>query len=500
MPRIAIAGFQHETNTFAPMQAGLRDFEIADSWPALLEGGEILPGTRGLNLPIAGFVQAAEKAGDITLAPLLWCAAEPAAHVTTEAFEAITARLLSLLAAAGPVDALFLDLHGAMVTEAYDDGEGALLARLRTAFGHDLPIAISLDLHANISPQLVELASIITIYRTYPHLDMAETGARALPLLRQCLRDGPPAAALRQAPFLLPLHAQHTKGAPLADLYAQVAAAPPGLHAELALGFTAADTPHTGPAVLAYGPHQAAADRLADDLLAAFAAAEPSFETTMLHPSEAVAAAMGMPPGAPVVIADVQDNPGAGATSDSTGLLTALANGGAEDALLALLDDPEMAARAHAAGTGASIEGALGGRSGVAGDRPFEGRFRVEALGDGQCRFTGAMYGGGTAVLGPTAVLRVLDCLGDVCVVVGSRRSQCLDLAIFTHIGRDPRAARIVGVKSTVHFRADFEPIAQAVLVAEAPGAFPCRLDRIPYRNLRPGLRLGPLGPAFARP
>ncbi|MEO1532150.1 MAG: MlrC C-terminal domain-containing protein, partial [Pseudomonadota bacterium] len=125
---------------------------------------------------------------------------------------------------------------------------------------------------------------------------------------------------------------------------------------------------------------------------------------------------------------------------------------------------------------------------------------RVEALGDGQCRFTGEMYGGGTAVLGPTAVLRVLDWPCDVRVVVGSRRSQCLDLAIFTHIGLDPRAARIVAVKSTLHFRADFEPIAQAVLVAAAPGAFPCRLDQIPYRHLRPGLRLGPLGPAFERP
>ncbi|MEO1531071.1 MAG: M81 family metallopeptidase, partial [Pseudomonadota bacterium] len=118
MLRVAIAGFQHETNTFAPMSARLGDFEIADSWPALLQGAEVISGTRGLNLPIAGFVQAAEEAGDIALVPLLWCAAEPAAHVTNEAFETITQRLIALLAAAGPVDALYLDLHGAMVTEA----------------------------------------------------------------------------------------------------------------------------------------------------------------------------------------------------------------------------------------------------------------------------------------------------------------------------------------------------------------------------------------------
>ncbi|MEM9762590.1 MAG: M81 family metallopeptidase, partial [Pseudomonadota bacterium] len=474
MPRIAVAGFQHETNTFAPMPARLRDFEIADSWPALLQGADVISGTRGLNLPVAGFVQAAEDAGDIELAPLLWCAAEPAAHVTNEAFETITERLIALLAAAGPVDALYLDLHGAMVTEAHDDGEGALLSRLRAAVGPSLPIAVSLDLHANISRELVDKADIITVYRTYPHLDMAETGARTLPLLQRCLREGPPAAALRQAPFLLPLHAQVTADAPLAALYASVASTARGLHAELALGFTAADTPHTGPAVLAYGPDQAAADALADDLSRAFASAEPDFQTAMLSPSEAVAAAMALPASQPVVIADVQDNPGAGATSDTTGLLRALVEGGAANAMLALLDDPAMAAKAHAAGTGATIDGPLGGRSGVAGDRPFEGRFRVGALGDGQCRFTGEMYGGGTAVLGPTAVLRVLDRPCDVRIVVGSRRSQCLDLAIFTHIGLDPRTAHIVAVKSTLHFRADFEPIAQAVLVAAAPGAFPC--------------------------
>ncbi|MEM7499902.1 MAG: MlrC C-terminal domain-containing protein [Pseudomonadota bacterium] len=133
----------------------------------------------------------------------------------------------------------------------------------------------------------------------------------------------------------------------------------------------------------------------------------------------------------------------------------------------------------------------------MTGDAPFLSRFRVEALGDGHCRFTGGVFGGCTAVLGPVAVLRVLDRPGDPRVVVGSRRSQCLDLAVFTHVGLEPRAACILAVKSTLHFRADFEPIAEAVLTCAAPGAFPCRLDSAPYRRLRHGMRLGPLGPAF---
>ncbi|MDX1402603.1 MAG: MlrC C-terminal domain-containing protein, partial [Kiloniellales bacterium] len=162
-----------------------------------------------------------------------------------------------------------------------------------------------------------------------------------------------------------------------------------------------------------------------------------------------------------------------------------------------LLNDPEMAVEAHRIGVGGTIEGALGGKSGLPGLDPYHGRFSVEALSDGHFPFTGAMYAGNVAELGSTAVLRILEDTADVRVIVGSKRCQCLDRAIFTHIGIDPAKERIVGVKSTVHFRADFEGIAGHILNAEAPGANPCRLDTIPYTRLRPGVRLGPGGKPF---
>jgi len=499
MTRIAIAGFQHETNTFATAKAGFHEFDIADSWPGLLAGEAVIAQTLGLNLPVAGFAAAARRATGVELLPLMWCAAEPSGHVTDEAFERIVGMLIDGLRGAGRVDGLYLDLHGAMVTESHDDGEGELLRRLRAELGGDLSIVASLDLHANVTPAMVDHATAMTLYRTYPHLDMAATGARCLPIVMRAIDGAVPCKAFRQAPYLIPLHAQFTGAEPCRSLYRALDELDgEGVSADIALGFTAADIFDAGPSVVAYAPDQALADAVADRLIGAIAAAEGAFDCHMLSPAEAVRAAMANRSDKPVVIADVQDNPGAGASSDTTGLLAALVAEGAEGAVLGLLDDPEMAARAHEAGMGGVIEGPLGGKSGLSGQAPFEGRFRVEALSDGQCRYTGEMYGGGVAVLGPCAVLRVEDARSDVRVVVGSHRSQCLDRAIFTHIGIDPARQRIVAVKSTAHFRADFDPIAAETLVAAAPGGFPCDLAAIPYRRLRPGVRLGPRGPVFA--
>lgn len=493
MIRLAIAGFQHETNTFGATKAGFAEFEMADSWPGLLQGADVIGGTAGINLPIAGFAEAAGRDPSIALAPILWCAAEPSAHVTEAAFERISTMILAGLRAAGPVDGLYLDLHGAMVTEHREDGEGALLRRIRAQVGPDLPIVVSLDLHANITRAMVDMASAICMFRTYPHLDMAATGARCLEVMRRLLAGARLGKAFRQASYLIPLPAQSTGAPPCRALYDLVAGLDqtPERWVDLALGFTAADIPDMGPSVVAYAPDQAGADALADQAMQALERAEAQIDHDLLTPDDAVRLAMQSSAAKPVIIADVQDNPGAGATADTTGLLRALAAVGAQGALLGLLCDPQMAALAHAEGLGAVIEGALGGKSGVPGDAPFHGRFRVETLSDGRCAYTGEMYGGGIAVLGPSAVLRVEDPVADLRVVISSQRSQCLDLALFTHFGLDPAAARIVCVKSTVHFRADFEPIASQVICAAAPGAFPCRLEEIPYRRLRPDMRIG---------
>jgi len=498
MTRIAVAGFQHETNTFAPRPAGYADFEAPDAWPGLTRGPAVPAAVAGINLPLAGAIAALVEAGH-EVVPLIWASAGPSGPVTRDAYERIAGMLLDELAAAGPVDGLCLDLHGAMVAEHLEDGEGALLARLREAVGSERPLVASLDLHANVSERMVELADGLAAYRSYPHVDMAETGARAARFLDGLLRGANGRGkAFRRLDFLIPLPWQCTLAEPAASLYRRLAALE-AEHATLlsfAPGFPLADVERSGPTVFGYGREQDRVEAAVAELAEEVGAREADFAGRLWPPGEAVAHAIARAPTAkgPVVLADTQDNPGGGASSDTTGLLRELVGQDAQRAVLGLVHDPEAAEAAARAGAGARIELALGGRSGVAGDAPFEATFRVERLGDGAFTATGPFYRGSRMQLGPMALLS----LGGVRVAVASRRQQAADQAMFRHLGVEPAAAAILALKSSVHFRADFGPLAAEVLVVAAPGANPADPADLPYRNLRPGLRLGPRGRPFA--
>ena len=174
MPRIAVGGFQHETNTFAALPATLADFVAPDAWPGLVRGEALFEAVRGINLPAAGFIDEARSAGD-ELAPLAWCSAQPSGRVTRDAYEHVCHMLLEDLSASGSLDAVYLDLHGAMVAEHLDDADGELLRRVRRLLGPDVRLVASLDFHANVSPLMVATADLLVGYRTYPHVDRAET-------------------------------------------------------------------------------------------------------------------------------------------------------------------------------------------------------------------------------------------------------------------------------------------------------------------------------------
>jgi microcystin degradation protein MlrC len=500
-PRIAIAGFQHETNTFAPLPTRFEDFDRGGAWPALTTGGDVIETFTGLNIPLGGFIGAAE---DFDLVPVLWAGAEPGGYVDQAGFDRIATMICDGIAAAGMIDGVYLDLHGAMVTEDFEDGEGELLRRVRDVIGPDMPLAVSLDLHGNMTPEFAALASSVAIYRTYPHVDMAETGARAAGLLAEELARGAPfAKAFRQAGFIPPITDQSTRREPGAQLYGLLPGlAGPGVSSvDFAFGFPPADIWHCGQSVFAFGTDQTRVDRAADAMLAAVHAAEGEFGNPLIPAAQAVRRAMTVSNGStrPVVICDPQDNPGAGAVGDSTGLLAALLGEGAVAACIGVIWDPDSAAQAHAAGEGATIEISIGGKFPEVGGHPVTITAEVECLSDGHFTFTGPFYGGSTANLGPMACLRVQQPGGgDLRVVIGSARAQNADQEMFRVVGIEPGAQRIVAVKSAVHFLADYEPIAQEVIFAEAPGANPCALDRIPYRRLRPGIRLGPLGPPYS--
>lgn len=498
--RIAVGGFQHETNTFAPTKASYDLFERAGSWPGLTRGAAFLEALAGMNIPMAGFATEARHQGH-ELVPLLWCNASPSAHVTEDAFERITGMLVEDLKKAGPVDAVYLDLHGAMVAEHLQDGEGETIRRVREVVGPSVTIVGSLDLHSNTTPLMIEQSDALVAYRTYPHIDMAETGQRAAILLDRIARQGKPAKAYRQLPFLIPINWQCTMIEPAATIYRQIRELESGdvLSASFTPGFPPADIHDCGPAVFAYAKQQAEADRVVAEIADEIIDREAQFEGRRWSPDEAVREAMRLSAGAskPIVIADTQDNPGGGGNGDTTGMLEALVRNGAQGAVLGLLCDPEVAEAAHAAGEGAVIEMPLGAKSGIPGHAPFQGTFLVEKLGSGSFTATGPFYGGSRMQLGPMALLRVRNGDGDTRVVLCSRKVQAADQEMFRHVGIEPSQQKILVLKSSVHFRADFQPIAEEILVALAPGPVVALAEDLPYRNLRHGIRLGPQGRVY---
>jgi microcystin degradation protein MlrC len=368
---------------------------------------------------------------------------------------------------------------------------------VRAAIGARTPLVASLDLHANVSPQMLEQADLLLSYRTYPHIDMAATGARAFARLARLLADGGrPSLAWRRIPFLIPMCWQCTDLEPARALQAMTQAledesdAP----ANFTMGFPAADVAECGPLAWAYGVDQAQAEAGAERLLRAVLDAREQFNGEIFDARDAVRRALeirqgGQAGNAPVVIADAQDNPGAGGSADTTGLLRELVRADA-NAALGLLVDPQAAAAAHAAGVGAQLELALGGRSGIAGDAPFVASARVERLHDGAVDATGSVFRGYRLTLGPSALLSI----GRVQVIVVSQPVQLLDLALLRFVGLEPEGLDIIAVKSTVHFRADFAPVASAILVCAAPGAFPLDPAQLPWTKLPEQIRRRPAG------
>ena len=498
--RIAVGGFMHETNTFQPQKTTYADFAEAGDRPPLVRGAEVLTRFDGMNQSIAGALEVLRPAG-ATLLPLVWTSATPSGYVTEDAFERIAAMLLLDLRAALPVDAIYLSLHGAMVAEHLEDPEGELLARIRAVVGPEVPVVASLDLHSNTTPRMFALSDAMVAYCTYPHVDMADTGAKAGRLLADILARGrKPAKAYRQLPYLIPLTWQCSTLEPSKSIYELAARLIDGRVAGTSFtpGFPAADIHDCGAAVFAYGWDAASTGLAVDALFRSVLEAEPNYAGRLYAPDEAVLEAMRCTQAVsrPVVLADTQDNPGAGGSADTVGLLDALIRNDAQRAVLGVLHDPQAARAAHGAGLGATITLGIGAKTGAWGEQPLVRPWKVERLGDGRMTCHGPMMKGWQLALGPMALLT----FGGVRVAVSTKKVQAMDQEPFRHLGVEPRDERIVALKSSVHFRADFEPIAAGVLVVQSPGEMVADPVNLPFTRLRAGVRMRPLGPAFPLP
>ncbi|MBI2162329.1 MAG: M81 family metallopeptidase [Candidatus Rokubacteria bacterium] len=478
--RFFIAMFSHETNTFSTIPTDQRQFEARD----LRYGGEILEAYRGTGTCLGGMIDAAAAHG-VTLVPSLAAAASPAGRVTADFYRRTTQRLLEDLRAAGALDGILLDLHGAMVPESTEDGEGDLLRAVREAVGASVPVAVTLDFHANVTADMVRHATLLHGYKTYPHVDMDARGREATErLLDVAAGRIRPTVAWRQPPLLPPIAGQLTARGPMRRLYdlaAEMEKDPTVVSISIFAGFPLADIKDAGLSIyVAADGNQRLADELADRLAALAWEHRREFLHTAVPVGEAVARALAAD-GRPVILADIADNTGGGAAGDTTEILRELLRVGARQTTVACLWDAEAVQACIRAGVGATVAVRVGGKVDPSHGAPIEVTGRVRTLSDGRFVHKGPMFRGLEGRLGPTAVLDV----NDLKIILISLRWQTLDPEMLRFVGIDPTAEKILVVKSSVHYRAAFEPLAHAIIEVDAPGLSSSNLARFTFKRVR---------------
>ncbi len=476
--RLVLALMRHETNTFSPLPTPLRSFGPKSGQSAI----EIY---RGTNNPLAAFLDIAEREGAEYAVPMI-ANANPSGAVDSAAFEEMADSICDAVRAG--CDGVMLDLHGAMVTEDFDDGEGELLRRIR-AIAPEMPIAVALDFHTNLTAAMVGNATVITGYCTYPHIDMGETGRRAGETLIRAMRgEVRPVMLWHSLPMLTHMLRQTPLDQPMKDIMDRAMAAEAGgevLNASIFGGFPLADIPHVGLSAVVVGDGDAAkAGGLLDELMeqAWDRRAEFVFEIEPIEMSLARARALD---DGPVILVDHGDNCGAGGPQDNMDVLEQVLQLGLEDVAAGPIWDPDSVAQMLDAGVGAEVTLQLGGKTDspamdLAG-RPISVSGTVRCITDGRFVVTGPMATGSRMNMGRTAVLRA----GSVDIVISERRHEPFDTGCFTHAGIDPAAKRYVLIKSRQHFRAGFGPIAKHVVLVAGPGVCSSDYEAFGFKNLR---------------
>ncbi|SEN85579.1 Microcystin degradation protein MlrC, contains DUF1485 domain [Gemmobacter aquatilis] len=489
MPFHVLTGaFVHESNTFKAGETSLQDFRND-----VLDVGQVAVDRFGdVNEELAGFLDAGRAAG-WRITHTVSAHATPGARVARAAFDHIAGLICDgARAQRDTLDGILLSLHGSMVPDFCEDGEGELLTRLRAIVGPDLPIAVTLDLHAMATPAMVEQAQIFVSYKTYPHVDMRETGRHAGRLLDAAMRGACRPATLRaHRPMLDEANAGRTDVPETAALYARARAheAEPGILAvSVNAGFAEADILEAGPTVLvthdASVPGAALRARgIAESLADTIWDQRDSVSNDFLTPAAAAAQARDHDAtSGPLVIADYADNPGAGAYGDATALLAALLAAGATGGAFAPMIDAGAAAILHRHAPGDVVTLALGGKCDPAfGGGPLTLTGEILHLSDGTYTGDGPILGGITHSFGPTAVLRVQG----IDILVVTLPGQMLDLQQVRAFGIEPAALRFLVVKSMQHFRAAFEPVAGRVIVCDSGALATPQAHLRPYRRIR---------------
>ncbi len=479
------AVMRHETNTFSPIPTPVADFGRIGPTDGPARGDEALRVYANTNNPVAAYIDIAAEEGAELVFPIA-ANAHPSAPAPGEIIDLCADAICE--AVQKGCDALFLDLHGAMVTQAHDDGEGDLLGRIR-AIAPDLPIAVALDFHTNLSAAIVDNATVIAGYRTYPHIDMYETGDRAgRTLIRALNGEVNPVMAWHSLPVLTHMNRHAPSMQPMKDMYAKAIAAESAgtvLNASIFGCFPLADIPHVGlSAIVVADGDKDGAERLLYDILNEGWERREEFVFPVEPVEKSISEAKALD-GRPVFLVDQGDNGGSGGNQDVMAVLKEVLRQDLDNVCAGPFCDPESVAQMIEAGVGAKITLQLGGKVDMPAmdlkGEPLKVTGTVRRITDGSFTITGPMFTGVKFNIGRCAVLDT----GKVEIVVSEGRYEPFDVGAFTHAGIDPARKKYVLLKTRQHFRAGFEPLAKHIVMVSGPGTCTSDYSLFPWKNLR---------------
>ena len=481
MKNILCGQFKQETNRYAPGVSNRDAYKAREYFWGEEQVRQAFCGSKG---ELGAFFDALDGMQDCNLIPVMALNASPGPVTAQDVWEEVAEGFVKAIDARSQVDGILLALHGAMVTEQLEDGEGFLLQRIREKVGKDVPIVATLDLHANITERMVENATALVTCDYYPHTDFYEAGLRAADVLYQAVTGkAKPVMGYQKLPMLFPFVITAIGPiVPLLNKAQELWKSGVLMSASICHGFFHSDIHDLGAAVLTVADgNRTLAQEKADSLAAEIWEQREHLQRKFYTPEEAVKFAMEAKEG-PIVLGDVADNPGSGATMDSVVLLKKLLEENAKNVAVAGICDPQVVQQAKKAGVGAKITVELGGKQApeiTGGSILCEAV--VEKLTDGVFQNQGVMFHGVQVNFGQCALLRI----GDVQVIVCSNHTQPYDLEIYRHCGIDPKEKHILVVKSAVHFRADFGTIAKEILDVETPALGCMRPQMLPLAYCR---------------
>lgn len=475
--RVLVGGIYHESHSFSSVPTDLATFRQV----LLLEGQEVIDTLAETTSEMAGFIKGAKRFG-FEILPTVWAWGTSTGPVQAKTLDYLLEEVRARLRATGPVDGVLFALHGALISEQALDGDGYILSHLRSIVSDAVPIVVTVDLHANLSQLMVDLADAIVGYDTYPHIDQVERGLEAAELLVATVRgEIKPTMALQKPPLITVPNKQRSDEYPMKRLLS-LAHAEEGnvLSVTISGGFAYSDVPEIGASVLVVTDNQpelaaSVAKKIAEEMWALRSEFAPNLPSV----AEAVEAAISSD-ARPVILADVGDNIGAGTPGDSTFILRELLDQNAEEAIV-IIADPASVGLAIDAGLGSTLNLAVGGKCDSHHGEPVEITGTVELITDGVFRNRGHMRDGIIENMGRTVVIRTAG----ITLVLTEIKMPPWNLEQLRSVGISPESAKIIALKSAVAFRAAYEPIAGRIIEVNTPGLSSLDLSRFDYKNIR---------------